>query len=258
VQGARLRFARRIVAVRELNGAEEPLEGLARGGALADDWRPPLALRDGAVVLDFEPFRPRTVAVRLAAPPTTVSPAAAQPLELPFNRDGISGDVARTDGDFDGTGRTIAGDLLPAALVSGGIPFHTGPQAPGRANVVECRGQALELPEGSHDRLYLLAAAVGGDRPATFTVDGRPVMQVVPDWAEAVGQWDNRLVAGALQTEPANIAPGYAQTSPVAWVGTHRHGARGENEAYAFTTSTAPSCPAAQHRHLDYRTQASS
>jgi alpha-mannosidase len=235
VQGATVRFARSAVAVRELNGAEEPLEGLARGGALPDDDRPPLALRGGAVVLDFKPFRPRTVAVRLAAPPTTVDPPAATPLELPFNRDGISGDDARTDGDFDGAGRTIAGDLLPAELTSGGIPFHTGPNAPGRANVLECRGQTFELPAGGHDRLYLLAAVVGGDRPTTFTVDGRPVTRTVPDWAEPVGQWDNRLVVGELQADPARIAPGYAKTVPVAWVGTHRHGARGENEAYAFT-----------------------
>jgi alpha-mannosidase len=235
VQGATLRFARPVVAVRELNGAEEPLEGLARGGALADDERPPLALEGGRVVLDFAPFRPRTIAVRLSEPPATVASPVARPLALPFDRDGISGDAARTDGDFDGAGRTIAGDLLPAELTSGGIPFRTGPQAPGRANVLDCRGQALALPEGDHDRLYLLAAAVGGDRQATFTIDGSAVTATVPDWAEAVGQWDNRLVAGELQTDPARIAPGYAKTSPVAWVGTHRHGARGENEAYAFT-----------------------
>jgi len=188
------------------------------------------------VVLDFEPFRPRTLAVRLAAPPATVAPTAARPLALPFDRDGISGDGARTDGDFDGAGRTIAGDLLPARLSSGGIPFRTGPQAPGQANVLDCRGQTLELPEGGYDRLYLLAAAVGGDRPATFAVDGAPVTRIVPDWSEAVGQWDNRLVAGELQADPARIAPGYAKTVPVAWVGTHRHGARGENEAYAFSS----------------------
>ncbi|MHB8078208.1 MAG: PA14 domain-containing protein, partial [Candidatus Krumholzibacteriia bacterium] len=38
-----------------------------------------------------------------------------------------------------------------------------------------------------------------------------------------------------LRADPAQIAPGYVKTAPVAWVGTHRHDARGRNEAYAFT-----------------------
>ncbi len=35
--------------------------------------------------------------------------------------------------------------------------------------------------------------------------------------------------------EPDSIAPGYINRQPVAWYGSHRHSARGENEAYRFT-----------------------
>ncbi len=233
--GVRLSFARPIVAVREVNGAEESLTEHGTGGAEPPAAAPPLALAGGTVVLDFLPFRPRTLAIRLDSPPATVVPPRGVPLELPFDLDGISRDEARTDGDFDGEGHTIAGDLLPATVDSDDIPFHTGPQGPGQANVLVPHGQKLALPAGGFNRLYLLAAAVGGDRFATFNLDGTPARLLVPDWAEPVGQWNSRIVAGERVEDPARIAPSYGKISPIAWVGTHRHDARGENEAYVFT-----------------------
>ena len=235
VEGVRLAFARPVVAVRELNGAEEPIAEHGTGGAIPPVAPPRLALENGEVVLDFLPYRPRTIALRLASPPATLAAPRAVPLELLFNLDGISRDDARTDGDFDGKGHTIAGELLPATVVSAGVPFRTGPRAPGKPNVLVCRGQTLSLPAGDFNRVYLLAAAVGGDRLATFAVDGAPVRLLVPDWAEPIGQWDSRVVAGEIVQDPARIAPSYAKTVPVAWVGNHRHDARGENEAYVFT-----------------------
>lgn len=235
VEGVRLSFARPVVAVREVNGAEEPIAEHGAGGAIPPPAQPPLAIEDGAIVLDFLPFRPRTLALRLAPPPAALASPRSVPLELAFNRDGISRDGARTDGDFDGQGHTIAGELLPATLISADIPFHTGPQAPGQANVLVCRGQRVALPAGGDNRVYLLAAAVGGDRTATFTIDGTAMHLLVPDWAEPVGQWSSRIVAGEVVQDPARIAPAYAKNVPVAWVGTHRHDARGENEAYVLT-----------------------
>ncbi|HNX48819.1 MAG TPA: glycoside hydrolase family 38 C-terminal domain-containing protein [Thermoanaerobaculaceae bacterium] len=234
-EGVRLAFARPVVAVREVNGAEEPLGRNGTGGALSETARPMLALRDGVVELAFAPFRPRTLALRLGPPPTSLPPLTTAVFTLPWNLDGISRDEAQRDGSFDGVGQSLAGELLPETVVSGGVPFNTGPQEAGKANVVVCGGQRIPLPQASPNRLYLLAAAIGGDRPATFEVDGKAVTLTVPDWAEPVGQWNSRLVGGELQEEPSRIAPAYAKTTPVAWVGTHRHGARGENQAYVFT-----------------------
>jgi len=234
LDGVRVRFARPVTAVRELNGAEEAIAEHGTGGALPSPL-PPLVLVDGAVVLGFAPFRPRAIAVTLAAPPTTVAAWSEQPLALPYDHDGISQDAAPRDGDLDGAGHSIAGDLLPASFVSGGVTFRSGPQDPGRANVVACRGQRLELPAGAYDAVYLAAATVGGDRPATFLVDGKPATVTIHDWAEPVGQWDSRLVAGDFHEDPATIAPGYAKTQPLAWVGTHRHDALGQNQPYVFT-----------------------
>ena len=114
------------------------------------------------------------------------------------------------------------------------MPFRTGPRGPGAKNVLVARGQKLALPAGDFDRVYVVAAAIGGDRAARFAVDGAATTLVVPDWAEPVGQWNSRMVGGVRVDEAERIAPAYAKETPLAWVATHRHGARGENEAYAL------------------------
>jgi len=234
VEGVTLRFARPVLAVREVNGAEEPADVAGTGGFLPLISSPPPVLREGAVELSFGAFRPRTLAVRLAPEAARLEPPVSVAIPLPYDLDGISRDEARRDGDFDGQGRSLPGELLPATLVSAGIAFRTGPQGPGEKNVLVPRGQKLTLPPGDFDRVYLVAAAVGGDRVAPFAVDGVATTLTVPDWAEPVGQWNSRLVGGERVEEPGRIAPAYAKETRVAWVGTHRHGARGGNEAYAL------------------------
>ena len=234
LDGVRVRLAAPVIAVRELNGAEEPIEEHGTGGALPAA-PPPLELRDGALVLGLAPFRPRTLALTVAPAQVSLPAPTSLPLDLPYNRDGISEDAAPRDGDLDGAGRTIAGALLPERFSSGGVTFRTGPRGAGETNVVACRGQRLALPAGAPDAVYLAAVAVGGDRPATFAIDGAGVTITVHDWAEPVGQWNNRLVAGELRHDPAAIAPAYEKRQPLAWVGTHRHNALGENEPYVFT-----------------------
>jgi alpha-mannosidase len=234
VDGATLRFARPVVAVREVNGAEEPPEVAGTGGFLPLQKAAPPALEGGAVVLSFAPFRPRTLAVKLAPPDAPLGLPTAVALDLPYDLDGISADEARKDGNFDGQGRSLPSELLPARFVSGGVPFRTGPRGTGEKNVLVARGQKVALPAGDYDRLYVVTAAIGGDRAARFSVDGSAAIRAVPDWAEPVGQWNSRLVGGVRIDDPDGIAPAYAKEVPVAWVGTHRHGARGENEAYAL------------------------
>lgn len=235
VDGVVLKLARPVVAVREVNGAEEAADVAGTGGFLPEGTTPAPVLRDGAVALSIAPYRPRTLALRLAPPAPARAAVSAAPLDLPWDLDGVSRDEARKDGDFDGRGRSLAGELLPASFVSAGIPFRTGPQEPGRKNVVVARGQRLAIPAGGYDALYLVAAAVGGDRAARFEVDGVPVTLIVPDWAEPVGQWYGRLVGGARVDDPDRIAPAFAKETPLARVLTHRHGARGENEAYVLS-----------------------
>lgn len=254
----RMTLSGAIADAREINAAEEPVGAFPASG--------------NEIAIDLKPYQPRTFALRLqkrgvAAP----APAGAAPLVLPFNLDGMSADTSRADGDFDGHGQTLAGELVPRDLAIDGVPFQFGSAAPGAMNVVVPKGQRLPLPRGSYNRLCVLAAAVGGDLPATFTVTGdagaRSLQIVVRDWQGPVGQWDSVLrdahlfqqvfvppmrgqswTADAIQADmvvrwdPATgavngldrIRPGFVKRDEIAWVGGHRHSSDG-NQPYVPT-----------------------
>jgi alpha-mannosidase len=248
-----------IAAAREINAAEEPVGPFPASGR--------------EITVDLKPYQPRTFALDLARTPLASSntPAPAM-LDLPFNLDGISTDANRADGDFDARKQTIAGELLPRELDLDGVRFRFGSSAPGAANVVAARGQRLALPRGSYNRLYVIAAAVGGDVAATFTLGTasgpRKVGMTIRDWQGPVGQWDSVLkeprlfrdvyvppitrgqswaldaIAGDMVvawdtatgavTGIDQIRPGFVKRDEVAWVGGHRHGPDG-NQPYIPT-----------------------
>ena len=178
---ARLRFAGAVASAREINAAEEPVGAFPVAG--------------NGVAVELAAYQPRTLAVRLR-PPAGPRRDRARPFRSisPFNLDGISTDAVRADGDFDGKTHTLAAELLPKDLVLDGVPFRFGPAAPGALNVVVPRGQRLTLP-ASGTRLTIVAAAVGGDVPATFTITNNAGGRVasatvtVREWEGPVGRW---------------------------------------------------------------------
>jgi alpha-mannosidase len=263
-----IRFGGPIVAAREVNAAEESvgpiaLTGGGRGGVTPTSFP--------GVSIDLQPYRPRAIAVRLEAAPAGESRApAASPIPLTFNLDGVSTDDNRRDGDFDGKGRTIAAELFPAALTLNGVPFTLGPGTPGARNLLVPSGESLTLPDAGANRVYVLAAAVGGDVAATFVIGGAARTITVREWEGPIGQWWSRLEAPSALTEPfvpaprgqsgisstpsqqeiqsglvvqwdpatgavrgiEKIRPGYAKRDELAWVGSHRHAPNG-NQIYA-------------------------
>jgi len=222
VENVRIAFLTPAVSARELNGAEEPL-GLARTAG-------------GALVTSLAPFQMRTFAVKLESPAARVSLPRSGPLALTYDRDAVSLDGHRRDGDLDGRGNSLSGDLLPAELVHDGVRFVFGPEAEGAPNAVTCRGQTLDLPEGRWNRLDLLACAAGGQPvEAEFRVGKRTQKQWVLDARATLGRWDSRLVGGELVDDPSDLAPAFIHRVPVAWTGTHYHRAGGENSLYEYT-----------------------
>jgi alpha-mannosidase len=180
-----------ITAAREVTAAEESIR--------------PLGVSNGKVSVDLGRYQSRTIAVKLQAGPRPAQTRDATVLDLPFNRDGLSTDTDRGDGDFDGHGRTLAAELLPARFEMHGVPFAFGPAASGARNVVAAKGQAVALPPGDYNRLYVLATAVGGDTPAAFTFTRKggaaaapSTIVRVPEWEGVVGQWNSRLVDDRL------------------------------------------------------------
>ncbi len=276
-----------VTAVREINAAEEEVGPFAQPqqgrGNQPPQSRPLLAN------VELKPYQPRTLAFRLAPavaganatmfntgrggapapgqPPAAPPPIAAlertsAPLELPFNLDGVSTDKDRADGDFDGRKRTIAAELLPAQLTINGVRFQFGPSTPGAKNVLVPKGDRLALPAGSFNRVYILAAAVGGDVPLTIGVS-KPLIR---EWQGPVGQWWSRLKEPSALREPfvpqragqggtptqqeiqadlvvswnpqtgevsgiENIRPGFVKRDEIGWIGTHRHAPNG-NQIY--------------------------
>ena len=218
---ATVKFALPIVSAREVNGMEEDMGKID--------------ISDGVLTTSLKPYQPRAFAVKLAeAKKPLVTAPVSHPLTLSYNLDGVSTDTDRKDGDFDGQGNTLSGDLMPDTLTYENVKFVFGSKTDGATNVVTCNGQKIDLPAGC-SQLYLLASAVGGPAEGTFKIGDKEYDSWVNDYAEPVGQWNNRLVAGGLVSTAAEVAPGYINTQPVAWVGTHRHTADGENEAYRFT-----------------------
>jgi alpha-mannosidase len=252
---ARLKLAGRVASGREINAAEEAVGPIS-------------VAADGTIALDFKPYQPRTIAVRLA-PATSPAPTRQSvSLILPFNLDGMSTDGDWQDGDFDGKGHTIPSELIPRALSLDGVAFTLGSSAKGAMNVLVPKGQTLTLPSGAFDRLYVLATAVGGDVQTTIRAGNVSQPWTIQEWEGAIGQWDSRLkdlsamrepfvpasargvpsVEGevrngmAVQWDPQTFAvtnldqlrPAFVKRDEVAWIGTHRH-ARDGNQVYIMS-----------------------
>ena len=232
-KNVRLSFAAPILAAREVNGQEKPLATTPAGTS---------AVKNGALVFDMTAYRPRAFALTLGKVPSRLTAPKATPLSLPFNADVASSWAKKTDGKFDREGRTIPGELLPANLVSGGVPFELGPVKDGAKNAVIPGGQKIVLPAGTGKRrVYLLAAAYGGDTSATFTVNGKPTTLTIQNWGGFVGQWDNRQWDGEIPqltyswSNPlVGLVPGYIKRDTVAWCADHWRLPSGENDAYRF------------------------
>ena len=232
-------FAAPLLSAHEINAAEEPIG--------------PYKPENGKLIVDLTAYQPRSFAVRLAASPARIAAPISLPITLPYDLDGVSLHADLTDGAFDNAGQTYPGELWPARLTADGIELRLGPCAPGAKNLLTCLGQTIALPGGDHNRLYLLAASVAGDRTGIFTVHARGEQAVetiltVQDWAEHIGQWDSRLAHPSHGDGGSQIVktvkdgkvvgiekmkPAYVKRAPVAWVGTHRHGIDGD-QPYLF------------------------
>ncbi len=117
--------------------------------------------------------------------PTTTT----QPVNLAsaFNLTGIAADGSSfTGGGLDRAGNALSANLLGTSLTAGGVQFSLG--AAGGVNVVQSRGQTINLPAGSFSTLNLLATAVDGNQAGqTFVVhytDGtsQTFTQSLSDW----------------------------------------------------------------------------
>jgi alpha-mannosidase len=121
------------------------------------------------------------------------------------------------------------------------------------------KGQTLQLPAGSFNRVYVLAASSDGDRKATFQAGDKAVDLTIEDWGGFVGQWDSRLwnmpshdwaisanhavwprkendsVEPRYPEDYVGLTPGYIKPADLAWYCSHHHTADGLNEPYQYS-----------------------
>jgi alpha-mannosidase len=218
----RISFGAPLTAAREVNGQEQPVG--------------PATIAAGALATSFTANQPRTFAVRLAAAPTKVPPVESRAVTLPYNLAAATADGSKSAPGFDAQGRALPAAMLPAEIDFGGVIFKMGPAA--AANAVVAKGQNVDLPAGSYNRVYVLAASAGGDRKATFHVGENAIERTIQDWGGLIGQWDYRVWNGPEKDpypDMVKIMPGYIKRADLAWYSSHRHSADGANETYAYS-----------------------
>jgi alpha-mannosidase len=190
-QDVRLTFAGPVETAREINGQEQPL-----GAA---------TVKDGDLVTSFSAYQPRSFAVKLAPARTKVATPASRPVALSYDASVSTFEGKPSAGCFDcdlnnqtaEQGNALPAEMLPSQLSYDGIQFQLAPAGSGKPDAVTAHGQTIKLPAGEFNRLYLLAAAYGGDQEATFEVaspsNASRIGLKVEDWGGYIGQWDTRL-----------------------------------------------------------------
>jgi alpha-mannosidase len=245
-------FAGPIVAARELNAQEQPVGS-------AD-------ISNGELKTSFSPYQPKTFALRLNTAPAKLSAVTSHPVSLHYDLATASNDDTKTgSGGFDGSGKALPAEMLPASITYHDVVFDLAPAKTGNPNALVAKGQTLELPRGHYNRIYILAASAGGDQKASFQLDDAKVDLNIQDWTGFIGQWDTRLwkdhpeldwaiSANHAAWPPANLQqreqrpvspkypedyiglqPGYIKSADPAWYASHQHTADGLNQPYRYS-----------------------
>jgi len=247
-----LAFAAPVIAAREVDGQEQPVG--------------PATVKAGEMVTSFTPFQLHTFAFRLAPPARKLPAPQSQQVALNYDSSVATHENRPAEGCFDCSlerptapqGKALPAEMLPRAIDYAGIRFNLAPTGAGKPDAVTPHGQTVPLPAGTFTRLYLLAAAAGGDQTASFTAGDHPVELNIQEWTGFIGQWDDRIwkreeqpvqqrpgapapSPGAPRTrineyaEMLGLKPGFTKRADVAWFASHRHDEGGANEPYAYS-----------------------
>jgi alpha-mannosidase len=219
-------FAAPITAAREVNGQEQPVG--------------PANVNNGALVTSFSAYQPRTFAIKLGAASTKVASVQSTPVSLHYDLATATNDGTHAVGGFDAKGNSLPAEMLPSKINFDGAEFQLASSKTGVPNAVVAKGQAIELPQGHFNRLYLLAAAFDGDQKAAFEIGGKKAELDIQDWGGFVGQWDDRQWTSKDTSnddygDMIGLKRGFIKRADLAWFSTHHHDAAGKNVDYSYS-----------------------
>jgi alpha-mannosidase len=222
----RISLAAPIAAATEVNGQEQLISSTPVMG--------------GALVVSFSAYQPRTFAVKLAGASTKVPGVPSVPVPLKYDLAAASNDGTKSGRGFDGKGNDLPAEMLPAQITFNDVQFQLAPAKTGAPNAMVAKGQAIALPAGPYNRVYVLAASAEGDQQAMFDIGGKKVELNIQDWGGFIGQWDDRQWSSKDTSqdnygEMTGIKPGYIKRADVAWYCSHHHNAAGGNVAYRYS-----------------------
>lgn len=215
-------FTKPVLAAAEINGAEEGI-----GEAI---------IKEGKLTVYFTPYQLKTISVKIQQDYKPNASISGDPIILPCNSDGVSMDINRMDGNFDGQGNTISGDLLPAGLNYFGVDFIFGDKSDSAMNVYSCKGDTIKFTPGIYQEIWLIGAAVEDKVAAEFKIGEKETYKSnIENWLGRVGQWNNRVTGDTTFTDKKDeIQPGFIKDGIIAWTGTHYHTGDGQNTIYEY------------------------
>lgn len=218
VKNVKISFPGKIAEAFEVNGQESKI-----GSAV---------VKDGVLITDLTHYTIRTYAVKLQSSETR-GVAQQTAVVLPYNADVFSNDDNRNDGRFSRE-YSIPAELVPAVITSEDIKFTMGNTADEANNAVSCNNQEIELPAGTFNKIYILAAATE-DTKGVFKVDNQDNDLAIQKWTGFIGQFYNRSFTSEEMSSVKAIANPYVKNDNVAWFASHRHASYpSQNDAYQY------------------------
>jgi alpha-mannosidase len=222
----RVSFASPIVSAREINGQEQPVG--------------PATVNDGVLVTSFSAYQPRTFALKLRPPSTSATAVHSAPVDLRYDLAAATNSGDKSSTGFDGKGDALPAEMLPARIAFNGVEFRLADAKTGVPDALVAHGQAIPLPAGHYNRVYLLAAAANGDQKAAFQAGAATTELNIEDWGGLIGQWNDRIWSSSDAEhgnygEMVGLKPGFIKRADLAWYCDHHHNADGKNVAYSYS-----------------------
>lgn len=172
-KGAGLKFFANIKKAEEVYASEEYIKDAK--------------LDDGKLVFDIKPYQVKTFKIWLDCKKNKASENYKK-LDLEFNSSGITAREYKINCILQGSGCSLANELIPESVTTHGITFKM-PNVGMQKNVFIPREQEIEIPKGV-TKIYMLAASMLGDKEITIMADNKERTFTVHDMREPVGQWD--------------------------------------------------------------------